>query len=87
MEAYAETLESVGDSIILWADPDGEFSGFTKVKSTMLMGCVVPAFFTENLKTVPFSLLMYRDFPSQTLFLHSTLPLRTFCLWSLGLKL
>ena len=30
---YTETLESIGDAIILWADPEGEFSGFTKVRT------------------------------------------------------
>jgi hypothetical protein len=31
MEEYTATLESLGDSLIVWADPEGRFSGFTKV--------------------------------------------------------
>jgi len=30
MEAYTATLESVGEHIIQWADPEDQFSGFTK---------------------------------------------------------
>jgi hypothetical protein len=32
MEAYTATLESIGDSIIKWADPEDNFGGFTKVR-------------------------------------------------------
>jgi hypothetical protein len=32
MEEYTATLESYGDSLILWADPESRFSGHTKVR-------------------------------------------------------
>lgn len=32
MDAYTATLEYIGDSIIGWADPDQQFTGFTKVR-------------------------------------------------------
>jgi len=32
MEAYSSTLENIGDKIISWADPDGQFGGYTKVR-------------------------------------------------------
>jgi hypothetical protein len=32
MNAYTATTEYVGDAIISWADPEGQFTGFTKVR-------------------------------------------------------
>ena len=32
MDEYKATLESVGDAIIQWADPESQFTGFTKVR-------------------------------------------------------
>ena len=34
MDDYKATLESIGDAIILWADPESQFTGFTKVRTT-----------------------------------------------------
>lgn len=31
MDAYTDTLNSIGDAIIRLADPTGEYTGFTKV--------------------------------------------------------
>ena len=31
MEGYTETLESVGDSILQWVDPEYKFQGYTEV--------------------------------------------------------
>ena len=33
MDEYKATLESVGDAIIQWADPESQFTGFTKVRT------------------------------------------------------
>jgi hypothetical protein len=30
---YIETLDSIGESILTWADPDAAFRGFTEVGS------------------------------------------------------
>lgn len=30
MDEYTAALESIGDSILLWADPEGQFTGYTK---------------------------------------------------------
>lgn len=30
-DAYTATLEATGESLIAWADPEGRFSGHTKV--------------------------------------------------------
>ena len=30
--SYFETLNDIGDSIVAWADPEGQFSGYTKVR-------------------------------------------------------
>ena len=32
MDEYTAALESIGDSILLWADPEGQFTGYTKVR-------------------------------------------------------
>ena len=44
MDAYTAALNSIGDSMIEWSDPEGKFSGYTKVRgiiteliSTMLL--------------------------------------------------
>jgi hypothetical protein len=31
MDNYVDTLNSVGESIVAWADPDTQFTGFTNV--------------------------------------------------------
>lgn len=31
MDAYVDTLNGIGESIINWSDPDSQFTGFTKV--------------------------------------------------------
>lgn len=31
MDNYVETLNSAGESIVSWADPDTKFTGFTDV--------------------------------------------------------
>ena len=32
MDEYKATLESIGDAIIQWADPESQFTGFNKVR-------------------------------------------------------
>lgn len=39
MDEYKATLESVGDAIIQWADPESQFTGFTKVRTTGTILC------------------------------------------------
>lgn len=36
MEAYTSVLNSVGDAIISWADPEGKFGGHTKVRMAFI---------------------------------------------------
>ena len=35
MDAYTEKLNSIGDSLIKWADPEGQFTGYTEVSSDL----------------------------------------------------
>jgi hypothetical protein len=34
MDSYMETLNSIGDALLQWADPEGQFGGYTKVSDT-----------------------------------------------------
>jgi len=38
-DKYAETLESVGESILDWADPEKQFRGYTEVRSSSSFSC------------------------------------------------
>ena len=37
MAGYADTLNEFGDLIIQWADPEGKFGGFTKVRGWKML--------------------------------------------------
>lgn len=41
MDTYISTLNSVGDSILEWADPDTKFRGYTEVRGGFALSCTV----------------------------------------------
>ena len=52
MEQYKATLDSTGEALVLWADPEQKFTGYTEVRRFVVAFCV---FFFSSLPLPPVS--------------------------------
>ena len=83
-EAYNAYLVETGDSVIAWADPEGRFSGYTKV--WILCHFLLFQKYPSSELTFPLFFYLFRDGGSRIFPVLSTLHWPTFFSSSSGLR-